>query len=164
MSGRWPVAERLQSLAAHLSQLPGTISPAESEGDAELERMVSDQELLKFVAPLYANRHYAQAVEEACKFLDNLVKRRSGRTDLTGASLMRTAFSPRKPILKLNSLAIQSEKDEQQGYMDLFAGAMSGIRNPRAHEHGLSDTENTALCLLAFVNHLVKKIRSARKV
>ena len=163
MSGRQDLAERLRSLSTQLSQLPGVSRPSEAEGDTQLERMVSDQELLSFVAPLYADGHYAQAVEEACKFLDNLVKRRSGRSNQTGAGLMRTVFSPKKPILKLNSLAIQSERDEQQGYMDLFAGAMSGIRNPRAHEHGLSDKKDTALCLLAFINHLVEKVRSATK-
>lgn len=163
MSGRWPVAERLRSLSAHLSQLPGVTRPTASEGDVPLERIVSDQELLRFVAPLYANGHYVQAVEEACKFLDNLVKRRSGNSNQTGAGLMRTVFSPKKPVLKLNSLGTQSEKDEQQGYMDLFAGAMSGIRNPRAHEHEWADTEGTALCLLGFVNHLVEKVRSATK-
>ena len=77
---------------------------------------------------------------------------------------MRAVFSLKNPILKLNSLATQSEKDEQQGYMDLFAGAMSGIRNPRAHEHEWADTKDTALCLLAFINHLVGKVRSATKV
>ena len=164
MSGRRSLAERVRTLAAQLPQLPGTSRPAETEGDIPLERIVSDRELLKFVAPLYDDGHYAQAVEEACNFLDNLVKRRSGCSDLTGARLMRKVFSSKKPILRLNSLATKSEKDEQQGYMDLFAGAMSGIRNPRAHEHEWADTGDTALCLLSFVNHLVGKVRSATKV
>ena len=79
---------------------------------------------------------------------------------------MRRAFSLNKPILALNSGTTQSEKDEQlgqPGYMELFAGVMTGVRNPRAHEHEWVDTKDTALCLLAFVNHLVEKARSATK-
>ncbi len=164
MSGRQDLAERLRSLSAHLSQLPGISRPSETEGDTRLERMVSDQELLSFVAPLYADGHYAQAVEEACKFLDNLVKRRSGRSDLTGPKLMQKVFSLNQPILALNSGTTQSERDEQVGYMQLFAGVMTGVRNPRAHEHEWTDTKGMALCLLAFVNHLVGRVRSATKV
>ena len=76
---------------------------------------------------------------------------------------MRRAFSLNKPILALNSGKTQSEKDEQLGYMELLAGVMTGIRNPRAHEHEWVDAKDTALCLLAFVNHLVEKARSATK-
>ena len=32
-------------------------------------------------------------------------------------------------------MAMQSEKDEQQGYCDLFAGAMEAFRNPMSHEN-----------------------------
>jgi uncharacterized protein (TIGR02391 family) len=58
---------------------------------------------------------------------------RSGRHNLDGVALMSTVFSPNDPILAFNSLANQTDKDEQQGLMHLFMGAVLGIRNPRAH-------------------------------
>ena len=36
---------------------------------------------------------------------------------------MKTVFSGNSPVLKLNSFQTQSDKDEQQGYMDIFAGS-----------------------------------------
>ena len=74
---------------------------------------------------------------------------------------MREAFSPKKALLKLNTLESDSEKDEQQGYMDIFAGCMMGIRNPRAHDCDYEDDEDDALRLLAFADHLVGRVRKA---
>ena len=107
---------------------------------------------------LFKDGHYARAVEEAFKCLDNLVKEKSELPDAHGAGLMRTAFSPQNPILKISDLVSKSQKDEQQGYMYIFAGAMTGIRNPRAHEHELVDDPEVALEMLVMANHLVRKL------
>ncbi len=76
---------------------------------------------------------------------------------------MRTAFSANDPVLGLNNLSSRSEKDEQRGYMDIFAGAMTGIRNPRAHDHELNDDPKVALDLLVLANHLMDKLNVATK-
>jgi Protein of unknown function (Hypoth_ymh) len=47
--------------------------------------------------------------------------------------------------------------------MDIFAGAMTGIRNPRAHEHAYLDDPRTALELLALANHLARMARGATR-
>ena len=107
---------------------------------------------------LFRDGHYARAVEQAFKCLDNLVKERSELPDAHGAGLMRTAFSAQDPILKLSDLASKSQKDEQQGYMDIFAGAMTGIRNPRAHEHKFVDEPEVALEMLVLANHLMRML------
>jgi uncharacterized protein (TIGR02391 family) len=56
---------------------------------------------------------------------------RSG-LDVDGAALMQKAFSPNGPVLKFNDLSNQSDRDEQLGFMNMFSGAVSGLRNPRA--------------------------------
>ena len=48
--------------------------------------------------------------------------------------------------------------------MDIFAGSMTGIRNPRAHEHDLVDEPEVALELLALANHLMRKLDAATKI
>jgi uncharacterized protein (TIGR02391 family) len=67
----------------------------------------------------------------------------------------RGAFSPNSPVLKFNALANQSDKDEQKGFMQMFAGAVSGLRNPRAHGF-LKDDPERALEFIAFVSLLAK--------
>ena len=112
---------------------------------------------------LFADGHYAQAVSQALICLNNAVKDKSELSGEDGASLMRKAFSAKKPTLRLNDNTTQSEKDEQQGYMDIYAGAMTGIRNPRVHEHDFMDAPDRALELLALANHLFHKLDEATK-
>ena len=54
----------------------------------------------------------------------------------------------------------QSDKDEQKGFMQLFAGAVSGLRNPRAHGFVQDDPER-ALEFIAFVSLLAKLLDEA---
>src|SRR5258708_5743195 len=82
---------------------------------------------------LFEDRHYAQAVENACKVLEMLVKMRSLKDEASGTGLMQAAFNVSKPVLKFNDLQSESERSEQQGMMYLYAGAIAAFRNPRAH-------------------------------
>ena len=50
---------------------------------------------------LYRNGHYANAIEDAVKALNNLVRLHSGE-DGDGTPLMEKVFSPKKPILRFN--------------------------------------------------------------
>lgn len=109
---------------------------------------------------LFFDGYYTRAVEEAFKCLNNEVKATCSST-ADGAGLMRTAFSANSPILQLNDLESRSEKDEQQGYMDIYAGVMTGIRNPRVHEHEFEDEPEVALELLTLANHLMRKLEKA---
>ncbi len=125
------------------------------------DQVVDDDELRRTCRKLYLDGHYALAVEEAYKCLNNIVKSLSG-LHLDGVDLMKNAFSANKPVLRLNSLKTQSETDQQRGYMEIFAGVITGIRNPRAHEHAYLDDPTTALELLGMANHLVRIARSAK--
>jgi uncharacterized protein (TIGR02391 family) len=110
---------------------------------------------------LYRDGHYANAVEASVKALNGLVRLRSG-LELDGTSLMEKAFSPNTPILKFNDLANSSDRDEQKGFMMLFSGAVSGLRNPRAHSF-IQDDPERALEFIAFVNLLAKLLDEAKR-
>jgi uncharacterized protein (TIGR02391 family) len=114
-------------------------------------------EIVRACGQLFEDGHYAEAVENACKVLDMLVKMRSMRMDPSGTELMQLVFSPKAPILKYNNQANDSEKSEQQGMMYLFAGAMLALRNPRAH--GLVDDHpENAVEYLSFLSMLAKSL------
>lgn len=136
-------------------------SPPAIPFQQRFDQLVTSDLLRQSSRALFADGHYARAVEEAFKCLNNAVKDKSGDTARDGAPLMRAVFSPNAPILKLNSLQSQSDRDEQQRYMDLFAGSMTGIRNPRAHEHSLVDAAEVALELLVLANHLMRKLNQS---
>ncbi len=74
---------------------------------------------------------------------------------------MRQTFSPRTPIVALADLSTESGKNEQQGYMDIFAGTMTGIRNPKAHHNVVIDEKRT-IHLLYLASLLMYKLDEAK--
>ncbi len=162
------IINEIKKLNKELASLPGIVPVTNTimqNPTSNFEQLITDSGLRKRVSKLFHDGHHARAVEEAYKFIDNLVKKlaRPENTSLTGAKLMTTVFSPNSPLLKLNSGSSCSENDEQIGYMQIFAGCMTGIRNPRAHECDWEDTEQRALQLLIIANHLVERLRYAEK-
>lgn len=127
------------------------------------DALVTDPELTRVTERLFDDGHYAMSVEEAFKCISNSVKAKSGCHE-DGAKLMTQVFGEQRPVLRLNSMKTESERNEQKGYMQILAGCMTGIRNPRAHQHGYLDDPMTALKLLAFADHLMRKIDNSRKV
>ena len=124
------------------------------------DELITNKVLHKKTEKLFKDGHHARAVEEAYKYIDNIVKSKSGmsQSSITGSALMQKSFTSNKPILKLNAGGTPSEIDEQNGYMQIFAGCMTGIRNPRAHESDWEDTEERALQLIVFANHLIERV------
>jgi uncharacterized protein (TIGR02391 family) len=118
-------------------------------------------EIARAATQLYQDGHYANAVQDAVKALNGLVRMRSGQ-DVDGVTLMQRAFSPKNPILKFNDLSTPSDQDEQLGFMNLFCGAVSGLRNPRAHSF-IQDDPERALEFIAFVSLLAKLLDEAKK-
>lgn len=60
-------------------------------------------------------------------------------------------------IRKLTELKTESDRSEQQGYMSIYAGAMTGIRNPKAHGNLNPDPRRT-LHLIALASLLMLRI------
>lgn len=128
------------------------------------DALVSDPTLRDTTRKLFKDGHYPQAIEEGCKVLNNIVKDLSGISTKENADLMHHVFKPDGVVLAINALTKRSERDAQDGYRYMLAGVMSGLRNPRAHEHGVADEPLEALKLLGLLDHLVAIVRQSRKV
>jgi uncharacterized protein (TIGR02391 family) len=92
--------------------------------------------VVEVAKPRFEAGHYADSVEAVFKELNAAVKeiyRESTGEELDGVALMRKAFTPTRPVIVLDDIRTESGRNVQQGYMDMFAGAMAGIRNPKAH-------------------------------
>jgi len=157
--------ERCRQLDHVIQSLPGILAPSsKQQSPLLLDWAVRDDELYRVVSKLFSDGHYARAVEEGFKFLNNLIKDLAEVTPpKDGADLMRNVFSPKKPVLKLNACSTDSELNEQSGYMEIMAGCMTGIRNPRAHDHKWEDPQEVCLQLLNLANHLVERTRAAAR-
>src|SRR5262245_50580070 len=114
------------------------------------------QELPGEVRKLFDNGHYSQATFEAFKYLDNSVKQLAN-TDKTGKALMMEAFRDGLPPIQLTALQTKTERVKQEGYKFVFAGSMMAIRNPRGHEHSVTDDVTTCLDHLSLVSQLLRR-------
>lgn len=106
---------------------------------------------------------YADAIEASFKEINNrvkkIVKTQTGR-EFDGSPLMEQAFSSNTPILTIQGLATETERNIQLGYMKIFSGAMIGIRNPKAHDNQ-TITREDAIRKLNFASLLMFKIDQA---
>ena len=110
--------------------------------------------------PRFETGFYGDAVGAVYTEFNQAVKqivRKDHGKELDGASLMNTAFSPRNPLIKLTELETETGRSIQQGYMQIMAGAMTGIRNPKAHEN-LNPDSRKALHLICLASLLMHKI------
>ena len=153
-----------------LTVLKGLISRLEekSEDLGGIAHKISSEDFWSDIHPKitavsksrYESNHYADAVESALKEINSIIKeiaKRKTGSELDGANLMRTAFTPNNPIIVLDDLSTETGRNVQQGYMEIFAGAMTGIRNPKAHDN-LNITENRAKHFIYLSSLLMYKV------
>lgn len=122
-------------------------------------------EIMRVAGSRMESGHYADAVEAALKEVCCAVKSKvEGKLDreYDGANLMNHVFSLETPILLVeDNLDTLTNKDTQKGYMMMFSGAMSGIRNPKAHEN-LQITREDAIRKLMFASMLMYKLDKSK--
>jgi len=109
----------------------------------------------------FIDGNYSNSVFESCKAYDKQVRVFS-KIDDHGASLMGRAFSEKGPI-KINAQQTTTEKNEQEGIMQLSRGLMFAVRNPQGHEPALDwpISLEEALDLLSFLSYLFRKLENS---
>ena len=120
------------------------------------DKMQFHPEVVKASRSLFESRHYAQAIFEAFKAVENFVQDKSGLT-LYGTNLMERVFNEENPILKVPE-ASHYYKEVQKGFKHLFIGASQGIRNPKAHKEIVQKDPYITLEYLGFFSFLLKRI------
>lgn len=87
----------------------------------------------------FKNKEYKIAVLEAMISLEVMIKEKAKYPEdnrgkeLSGVPLMHKVFDSKNPILNWRKYDRQVDKDELEGYKHIFAGAMQGVRDPKAH-------------------------------
>jgi uncharacterized protein (TIGR02391 family) len=135
---------------------------------AEYDRDEADS-ILQFLHPeivrvsgrLFIDGHYAESIFESFKAIEIAVKTKSRIQDLEGQRLMAKAFGGERPLLALNQLMSKSDRDEQDGFMHIYMGVMTGIRNPKAHEIVKQENISKTIEYLAIASLLMRRIEEA---
>ena len=156
-----PVRRVIDRVPEVLSVAGATIVDGTRFRQSQFDLLVTDGGLRQTCRNLFVDGHHAEAVRKAYTYIDNQVRDKSGQVEKYGADLMHAVFSANKPLLKVNDLQTRSDWDEQKGYMEMLAGAMIGIRNPRSHEYDFVDRPEEALELLVMANHFMRMLNKA---
>ena len=148
-----------------IDMLDATIGLLQNNESMEVDKKndvlweIMHPEIICVAKQRFENGFYADAVEAAFKEINLHVKTKckDRHQNKDGKGLMTMAFSGTNPVLKFKESSVFSNFDIQEGYMHLFAGAMQGIRNPKAHENDVIDKAD-ALRKLAFASMLMYKL------
>ena len=119
-----------------------------------------DERLWTAIENPYQSGNYSGAVVDSIHFVTELIRDRTG-LDGDGQELVGKAFGGPNPLLKVNKLQTESERNEQKGVQYLLMGLYQGVRNPRSHgKYG--DSVEDADSIILFINFLLKIIDRAR--
>jgi len=111
----------------------------------------------------FRSGHYTDAIFRAFRCIEVLVKEKSGLRNEFGPALMHKVFNENRPIIKLNKLEEDFEIDEQAGFRFIYAGAMAGIRNPKAHAEIEQKDPYRTLEYISLASLLAKRLEEGKK-
>jgi len=126
--------EDMLKMVNHLDGLKSIINEGFKTGSTPMPLDHLHPTIRRVAQQLFVDGHYASAILEAFKAVNSRVKTYVPDSRLDGKALMGQVFRLESPAVRLTPLRSVSERDEQEGFMHLFMGAMQGIRNPKAHD------------------------------
>lgn len=124
--------------------------------------------IIKVSKKLFEDGHYANAAEDAFIEINDRVKsifkivKPSEFKIPDGDAAITKVFSPNTPLIEVCDTSTDSGQNEQKGLMFMLQGAMSALRNPKAHAN-ITITADDALRRLMFASMLMYKIDEAVK-
>ena len=124
-------------------------------GLTEFEQML-DLRILEASGKLFKDGHFSEASLRAIHALEKEVQT-VGKISNKGVDLMNKVFSAKNPIIRFNNNQSESDRNEQEGLMFMFRGAMQAIRNLHAHEN-LKIEELEAKRILVLTSFLMQKL------
>lgn len=131
---------------------------------SKLEDRNAHNEIYNFCKAELLDENYFHAVLEAIKGMAQRIRDMSG-LDFDGAELVNIAFSVKTPILGINDLKSETDKNEQKGFSNMLVGLFGAIRNPIAHvpKSYWVLSEQDALDILSTISFVHRKLDMARK-
>lgn len=120
--------------------------------------------IIKASQKLYLDGHYANAAEDAFIEVNAHIKKlysafNPNETKIPdGVTLMNKLFSEDNPLVSIHDRSTQTGRDIHNGYRFMLAGAMSALRNPKAHSNDEKLSPEEAMRRLMFASMLMYKI------
>lgn len=125
--------------------------------------------IIKSSKNLYVDGHYTNAAEDALIEVNSRLKiiyqtLKPEETNIPdGVDLMHKIFSGNPPLLPLRNDNTDTAKNIQEGFHFMFAGAMSALRNPKAHSNEETISAEESMRRLMFASTLMFAVDEAVK-
>ncbi|ADU22990.1 TIGR02391 family protein [Ruminococcus albus] len=122
--------------------------------------------IIKSSKQLYLDGHYANAAEDAFIEINDRVKNlytivKPGDSNVPdGYDAMNKVFSD-NPLIEICDRSTETGKNIHNGTRFMLAGAMSALRNPKAHTNTIVVTKEECMRRLMFASMLMYKIDEA---
>lgn len=115
---------------------------------------------------LFLDGYFANAAEDAFIEINDRVKKlfmivKPGCKVPDGGDAMNQVFSANNPLVSFCDQSTDTGINKQKGYMQMLAGAMSALRNPKAHSNNEIITADEAYRRLATASMLMYAIDDA---
>lgn len=123
-------------------------------------------DIIKVSKKLFEDGHYANAAGDAFIEINDRVKRlfqivKPNEANIPdGQAAMNTVFSDNNPLVEFCDRSTDTGRNIQKGYMQMLTGAMSALRNPKAHAN-ITITADDAMRRLLYASMLMYKIDEA---
>jgi len=137
------------------------------------QNLCRPDDLWQFVHPkivhvskkLFLDGSYANAACDAYIEINDRVKGlykmiKPGEKVPDGDAVMKTVFSVNNPMVEFCDCSTDSGFSTQKGFMEMLAGAMSALRNPKAHAN-ITISPEDAMRRIIFASMLMYKIDEA---
>lgn len=128
----------------------------------EMNRRQGHPEIYRYCSRELVAQDCFNAVLEATKGLSERVRQMTG-LDSDGHQLVQDALDGKEPMVALNSLRTDTERNEQRGISSIMKGVVSAFRNPLAHEPKIlfHVAEADALDLLSTLSLVHRRLDAA---
>ena len=112
----------------------------------------------------YDNKDYTEVVRDAILCLMNEIRKKSDLQDDDGVNLINKAFSEKKPLIKINKMQTENEKNKQKGINDLSKGIVEYFRNPMSHSKQNYSKEIADALLVIIDKVLLEEIMESKSI
>ena len=112
----------------------------------------------------YENKDYTEVIRDAILCLMNEIRKKSDLQDDDGVDLINKACSEKKPLIKVNKMQTQTEKNKHRGINDLSKGIVEYFRNPMSHTKQNHSKEIADALLVIIDKVLLEEIMQSKSI
>lgn len=135
----WSVTERGKLIVIERAETLGEAAALGHRVMAELHQRRTHAEVLKYCTQEFLVEDIFHGLHEATKSISERLRLMTGIAG-DGAALFRACLAGTEPVIRINALENETDRSEQNGFLNLLVGLHGMWRNSTAHEVRLNSS------------------------